>query len=298
MTSSTNDAPHGPQHSAHLAHHFASLDQQFESEKLGMWLFLMTEVLLFSGLFCGYAVYRSNHPEIFAYAHLYLSKPLGALNTLVLIFSSFTMASAVRAAQLGNTRWLVRLLTITLLCGFVFLGVKFIEYKAKWEEGLLTGQDYRPKEPPHGSAVPPDGSASSTAGASQPPANSQKPADPKALPKQGDFVVEHSTIPPAAVGDRSISKSWLSKTSPHHDVDWIGPEPNNVQIFFGIYFAMTGLHGIHVIAGMGAMVWVLRRARRGEFDATYYTPVDFTGLYWHLVDLVWIFLFPLLYLIA
>lgn len=84
-----------PQHPRHLAHHFESLDQQFESGKLGIWLFLTTEVLLFSGLFCGYAVYRANHPEIFVYAHLYLSKPLGTLNTLVLIFSSFTMASAV-----------------------------------------------------------------------------------------------------------------------------------------------------------------------------------------------------------
>ena len=122
--------------------------------KLGIWLFLTTEILLFSGLFCAYAVYRANHPEIFEYAHLYLSKPLGATNTLVLIFSSFTMASAVRAAQTGRQKALVRLLGVTLLCGFVFLGVKFVEYKAKWEEGLLTGRGYRPEAPPEGAGVP------------------------------------------------------------------------------------------------------------------------------------------------
>ena len=107
-----------PEHAEHLAHQFETPEQQFQSGKLGIWLFLGTEILLFSGLFCAYAVYRANHPEVFYYAHLYLSKPLGALNTMVLILSSFTMAAAVRAAQLGNTRWLVRLLAVTLVCGF------------------------------------------------------------------------------------------------------------------------------------------------------------------------------------
>jgi cytochrome c oxidase subunit 3 len=273
----------------HLAHHFATPQQQFESGKLGLWLFLTTEILLFSGLFCAYAVYRANHPEIFAYAHLYLSKNLGALNTVVLIFSSFTMAAGVRAAQLGNTRWLVRLLAVTLACGFLFLGVKFVEYKAKWEEGLLTGKAYRPEAPPHGAVVPEAGEKAKAAGAEVKPA-----VEPAAV---AGLQLEKSTIAPAAVGRRGLSEKWLQGKAAHPDGDWVGPEPDNVQLFFGIYFAMTGLHGVHVIGGMVAIGWVLARARRGEFGPKYFSPVDFTGLYWHLVDLVWIFLFPLLYLI-
>ena len=109
------------------------------------------------------------------------------------------------------------------------------------------------------------------------------------------LVTAWATIAPAAVGPQGISKRWLTKKPAPV---WRGPEPNNVQTFFGIYFAMTGLHGVHVLAGIGAITWILLRARRGEFSGEYFTPVDFTGLYWHLVDIIWIFLFPLLYLIA
>jgi cytochrome c oxidase subunit III len=274
-------------HDQHLAHHFDSPAQQFAAGKLGIWLFLTTEILLFSGLFCAYAVYRANHPEIFEYAHLYLSKALGATNTLVLIFSSFTMASAVRAAQLGRQKSLVALLAVTLLCGLVFLGIKFVEYKAKWEEGLLTGASYHPEAAPEGASLP-------TPSEGPPPA----PAKRDVRPLTGEMTVEQSKIGPAAAGPSDISPQWLERGSRHAPGHWTGPEPYNVQLFFGIYFAMTGLHGIHVIAGMGAIAWVLARARRGEFGPDYFSPVDFTGLYWHLVDLVWIFLFPLLYLIT
>ena len=181
----------------HLAHHFETPQQQFQSGKLGIWLFLGTEILLFSGLFCAYAVYRANHPEVFDYAHLYLSKPLGALNTMVLIFSSFTMASAVRAAQLGNTRWLVRLLAVTLVCGFVFLGVKFIEYKDKWEEGLLTGGGLSAEAPPPGAIVPKREAAPGRA--------------PSCEAASGGDQSSKSTIAPAAIGPPGISKQWLTK---------------------------------------------------------------------------------------
>jgi cytochrome c oxidase subunit 3 len=268
----------------HLAHHFATPRQQFESGKLGIWLFLATEILLFSGLFCAYAVFRANHPQVFAYAHLYLSKPLGALNTLILIFSSFTMAAAVRAAQLGATRWLVRLLAVTFVCAGAFLGVKFIEYKEKWENGLLTGAAYRPEAPPPGAVIPQP--------AAKPQAKAAKPA-----PVDG-LLIERSTIAPAAVGPAGISPQWLADKPAAPEGTWHGPEPNNVQVFFGIYFVMTGLHGIHVLGGMAVIAWILMRARRGEFGPQYFSPVDFTGLYWHLVDLIWIFLFPLLYLIT
>jgi len=281
-------SPH--EHPEHLAHHFESLQQQYDSGKLGIWLFLTTEILMFSGLFCGYAVLRSLHPEIFLYAHRYLSVELGALNTVVLIFSSFTMAWGVRAAQLGQTKLLVRLLTITLVCAFVFLGVKFVEYKNKWEENLLPGKFYHPEEPP------PGGEFLKLRGTDSQSVKNDKPADVKPQVTAG-AVGERSTIAPAAIGPTGLSEPWLE--GKHHGrQSWSGPEPDNVQLFFGIYFAMTGLHGVHVIGGMIVIAWLIGKARKGVFGPDHFAPVDFVGLYWHLVDLVWIFLFPLLYLIS
>ncbi len=282
------------EHPEHLAHHFESLQQQYDSGKLGIWLFLTTEILMFSGLFCGYAVLRALHPEILLFAHHYLSVPLGALNTAVLIFSSFTMAWGVRAAQLGQTRLLVRLLAITLACAGVFLGVKFIEYKNKWEEGLLPGKSYNPKGWPSGleeiKSPLADAPALDSAGK---PAGSKTPA---AFPPGS--VGERSQIAPAAIGPTGLSEQWLKGKSGGWVAKWLGPEPYNVQQFFGLYFVMTGLHGIHVIAGMLVIAWLIGKARRGEFGPDRFAAVDFVGLYWHLVDLVWIFLFPLLYLIS
>lgn len=229
-------------HDPHLQHHFSTPSQQAEAGKLGMWLFLATEILLFSGLFCAYAVYRANHPEVFVYAHRFLDSTLGGVNTLVLIFSSFTMAWAVRAAQIGAQKALQVLLAVTLACGFVFLGIKYVEYHHKWKEGLLWGKRYAPSAQAHDAA---------------------------------------RRVPAAAA----------------EDAHGAPVEPRNVHIFFGIYFAMTGLHGLHVIAGMAVLGWLLLRARRGAFGPRYFTPVDLGGLYWHLVDLIWIYLFPLLYLI-
>src|SRR4051794_19055275 len=122
MTTTAHDE-HGDRPSF-LAHHFDTPQQQFDSGKLGTWLFLTTEILLFSGLFCAYSVYRANHPEIFEFAHRYLDKWLGALNTIILIFSSFTMAWGVRAAQLGQKKLCVNLLAITIVCGAGFMVVK------------------------------------------------------------------------------------------------------------------------------------------------------------------------------
>ncbi len=235
---------HDHGHNPYLAHHFDTPEQQFDSGKLGMWLFLIQEVLFFSGLFCVYAIYRSNHPEIFVYAHKFLDVKLGALNTAVLICSSLTAAWAVRCAQLSNRRGLIINLTVTILCAFMFLGVKYMEYSHKWHDGLLWGHNYRP----HHAA----------------PAHT---GEEVAL--GGEAEGAHATL----------------------------EEPKNVQIFFGIYFAMTGLHGLHVIAGIIVFLWLLRRAIRGDFHSENFAAVDFAALYWHLVDLVWIYLFPLLYLI-
>jgi cytochrome c oxidase subunit 3 len=230
------------EHPAHLAHHFATAQQQFEAGKLGMWIFLLTEILLFGGLFCAYAVYRANHPEIFFYAEQFLDRRLGALNTGILITSSLTMAWAVRCAQCSQQRGLVLCLalTLTLACGF--LGVKYVEYKHKWQDGLLWAGQYKP--------------------------------DPQILP-EGE--------------GRRPSAELLSPLEQR--------ARKNAGLFFSIYFMMTGLHGIHVLAGMGAMTWLLVRAAKGAFGSRYFAPVDYVGLYWHLVDMIWIYLFPLLYLI-
>ena len=221
-----------------------------------MWLFLVTEVLLFGGLFCAYAVYRANHPEIFLFAHTLLDKTLGAINTGVLLFSSFTMAWSVRAAMLGQRRLLIGLLAVTLLCGFGFLGIKSIEYEHKWKHGLLWGEKF-------------DYTQFKAAGA-------------RGAGGQHDRRRSNSTMPRR------------SSTAHGHAPAEI---PRNVHIFFGIYFVMTGLHGLHVIAGMVVIGWLLVRAIRGDFGTKNYVAVDLGGLYWHLVDLIWIFLFPLLYLI-
>lgn len=257
-------------HSAegYVAHHFPDAKAQVEAGKLGMWIFLATEILLFGGLFCAYAVYRANHPEIFIYAHRYLDKVLGGINTAVLIFSSFTMAWAVRAAQLSQQKSLVRLLSVTILCGFVFLGIKYVEYEHKWKEGLLWGKRYQPVH-----------------------SQGETPKDvPPPKPLQWVNPEERSTLPPPAEPPRGLAP----RVREAHQA---GVVPENVQLFFSVYFLMTGLHGLHVIGGMVVLAWMLVRAGRGEFSAAYFTPVDLAGLYWHLVDLIWIYLFPLLYLI-
>ena len=261
-------------HDAHLAHHFDTPIQQLESGKLGMWIFLSTEILLFGGLFCAYAVYRSNHPEIFVYAHRFLDTRLGAINTVILIGSSFTMAWAVRCAQLGKQKALVVLLGVTILCACGFLGIKVVEYEHKWKDGLLWGKRYK-AQTEHGAHAP-----AAKAKGLLPPAAKVNPEVKSLIPLPAE--APHGLAAPghAARAARSAMEA-----------------PKNVQTFFSIYFLMTGLHGIHVIAGMVVLSWMLLRAIRGEFGPAYYTPVDLAGLYWHVVDLIWIYLFPLLYLI-
>lgn len=305
-------------HPPFLQHHFDTPQQQFDSGKLGMWIFLSTEVLFFGGLFVAYAVYRNHHPEIFLYAHQYLDKTLGGINTIVLICSSFTMAWAVRCAQMGKQRGLIVLLALTLLCAFGFLGIKYVEYQQKWKHGLLMGYYYHPREheTPHSESAAP-GHSGTESGNTAPPvpqtqasaptpsaASAAQPAavTPAAPTAQvitsatpaagaGGMAEERSNIPPAAVGPAGLAPE--SGDGGHETV----PKPANVHIFFGIYFAMTGLHGIHVLGGIVVIAWLLYRSLQGQFNTDYFTPVDFVGLYWHLVDLIWIYLFPLLYLI-
>jgi cytochrome c oxidase subunit 3 len=278
----THPDPHAGGQPRFLAHHFGSYGQQFDAGKLGMWIFLLTEILLFGGLFAAYAVYRANHPEIFIYGHRFLDKDLGALNTCVLIFSSLTMAWGVRCAQRGRRRGLITCLLLTLLCACTFLGVKYVEYRHKWREGLLWAAKYDPKEKAeHAAGVPPKRS---------PPARPERraavPPAPLKLERPAVTAVPPALLKPdrpALPADQTVAGQPIV--------------PEHVGIFFSFYFAMTGLHAIHVLAGMAAIGWVLRRAVRGDFNCRYFGPVDYVGLYWHLVDMVWIYLFPLLYLI-
>jgi cytochrome c oxidase subunit III len=232
---SVHDAPEGA-HDAHghhgpkwLAHHFDTPAQQFDAAKLGMWAFLAQELLFFSGLFVAYGVYRSWYPEMFKLASHQLNKEMGAFNTVVLLFSSFTAAMAVRSAQLGKQKATGNFILVTIACALGFLVVKYFEYAHKFHAGLLPGRYFHP----HAAHL------------------------------------EH--------GVTSL--------------------PDTASSFFSIYFMTTGVHGIHVLVGIGVMIWIWIRNQRGEFSKEFFTPVDIVALYWHLVDLVWIYLFPLLYLV-
>jgi cytochrome c oxidase subunit 3 len=288
-----------------LAPYFDTQSQQYESHKLGMWIFLVTEILMFGGLFCAYAIYRAKHPEIFLFADTLLDKNLGALNTIVLLFSSFTMAWSVRAAMLGQRRLLVVLLATTLLCAFGFLGVKGIEYTDKWKHGIFWGQNFDYEqvreyvatkksgghgshgEAAHGTAAP--GAAASGEGGAVGGAAAE-------IGQEAGEVAAEASPPPAGGEQVRQEMARAAAVTVDHGTE-PAQVPRNIHIFFGIYFVMTGLHGIHVIAGMVVLTWLLIRAIRGDFGVQNYTAVDLGGLYWHLVDLIWIFLFPLLYLI-
>jgi cytochrome c oxidase subunit III len=296
------DAGHG--HDAHghghgdpnLAHHFDTMDQQIESGKMGMWLFLATEVLLFAGLFCFYAVYRANHPEIFKYASQYLNMWMGGLNTLILLASSFTAAAAVTYAQRRDRQKLVICLVLTLVGALGFLVVKYFEYSHKFHAQILWGPRYAPTEPPSHAHHAEKHDAARPALVLNPTIDWTPAAAPgdEAVQAAGVSVVK---VAPNQVQLDKVVDGRLEAAAPPPKVAGQEAELRNVHIFFGVYFIMTGLHGLHVLFGMGAISWVLLRAMRGDFDGGYYLPVDLVALYWHLVDLIWIYLFPLLYLI-
>ena len=205
-----------------LQHHFESLSQQKEASSLGMWVFLVTEILFFGGFFLAYTVYRWAYSRGFAHASQHMNIVLGTVNTAVLIVSSLTMAMAVYSASTGRRRATLGFLGATLLLGLTFLGIKAVEYTEHIQHHLLPGPSFR----------------------------------------------------------------------------YPGPDAPAAQIFFSLYFGMTGLHAFHMIVGIGIVTALLVMTYRGRFSPGYYTPVEVSGLYWHFVDIVWIFLFPLLYLIG
>src|SRR5262245_29427311 len=211
-----------PENAVMPAHHFDDVEQQREASWLGMWVFLATEVMFFGGMFLGYTIYRMAYAQAFAGASNHLDIWLGTINTAVLICSSFTMALAVRAAQLGQPKAVILALVLAIALGVTFLAIKFTEYYAKFAEHLVPGGAFNYPEPFAAAA----------------------------------------------------------------------------QIFYSFYFAMTGMHALHMMIGVGLLAGLIIRTARGSFSAAYYTPVELVGLYWHFVDIVWIFLFPLLYLVG
>jgi cytochrome c oxidase subunit III len=281
-----------------LAHHFDNMQQQFEAGKLGMWLFLATEVLLFAGLFCAYTVYRYLHPEVFEHASGFLDTPLGATNTAVLLASSFSAALAVRAAQLKNRKLLVSMLIVTILGACGFLVIKYIEYKAKFHHHTLWGMEFDPRNESLEAHDKGRKKLEAIIEAAKPTADApllgDSLGDYKAPVPGSDLVAAANVAVPPTATAASVAKPDRAKAEAiaEHEA-----KVRNVHVFFGIYFCMTGLHGIHVVIGMIVLIWLLIRANRGDFDEGYYLPVDLGALYWHLVDLIWIFLFPLLYLI-
>jgi cytochrome c oxidase subunit 3 len=431
----TGDHGHAGEHGAHhgspfIQHHYDDAQHQFDSGKLGIWLFLAQEVLFFSALFVAYTLYRHHHPEIYSYAHKYLDVKYGAINTGVLIFSSLTAAWAVRCAQLGQRRGLILCIALTIGCACAFLGIKYIEYSHKVHEHILFGRYFDPcvssggrelltrnnncpgtkstvvwdygagtatagcfsdiDQDPHTEGVQADctvkeyGLTETARRVTQPrldadgkpvvgadgkpateevdkpeivehfarditekcanePLPGEEPAHPgpartskfpcwqpafqpavckkavgilvaygdeeerehvrikaecKPTPKPadaGDLLADKDR--PLQLGKPQIQPRHQLTVHEQHELEAAGPPPEHTSMFFTIYFAMTGLHGIHVLFGVGVFTWLLIRALKGQFTPDYFGPIDYAALYWHIVDLIWIFLFPLLYLI-
>lgn len=210
-------------HSPVLAHHFEDLEQQHETNVLGMWTFLLTEVMFFGGLFLSYIIMRTAYPDVFREASHHLDVVLGTVNTTVLLMSSLTMVLAVRATQLGRRKQIVMFILLTMLLGSIFLGIKGVEYYHKYEDHLIPGLN---------------------------------------------FMYEGEANPRVA------------------------------QMFFGLYFTMTGMHALHMIIGILVLAYFAVGAWRNRYPPEGYAPIEMMALYWHFVDIIWVFLFPLLYLIG
>ncbi len=394
-------------HPPFLAHHFDTPEQQFDSGKLGIWLFLVQEILFFSGMFCAYAIYRALRPEVFEGCSQFLNTQLGAVNTCVLLFSSLTMALGVRCAQVEDHKGLTRSLTATLCCAMIFLGVKAIEYSHKWGMGLLPpGFYFYNPDNPHPTVEQMEvllGDNASWAGffanglfyicipfalmlvgvfvwlvvsivrnnkfqadvakplflvclsffagvylgtllesgeseghagehladahaegESHAAAHAHEVEDAEQAVESGhelefvqanpagDAILELLATDPTNSGIQSNLDALSRQTAiagttivnnnqdvaePIAEVEQTVHSKRRAGVFFGIYYCMTGIHAIHIIGGIVVLVWLLVRAIRMDFNRHYFGPVDYVGLYWHLVNLVWIYLFPLLYLI-
>ncbi len=284
-------------HQPGLQHQFDDMGQQMDSVTLGMWVFLAQEIMFFGGLFTAYIVMRSQYPMAFAAGSNHLDAFWGGLNTLVLIVSSLTMALTVYYAQKGNRNMQVILIILTMIFGTVFLGVKAIEYTGKYNHGTIPVDGWNKiiKEGEHkeqASLRLPFETRAYAAGDVE-----KVHANP-----HGDFRIEDKDIELIKIAEKGGFLTESEKIGYYSDFSKkeISREKvrNKIRIFFWIYFVMTGLHGLHMIIGLGIMLWLLYKAWHSTYSSEYYSPVEIAGLYWHFVDIVWIFLFPLLYLLG
>ncbi len=231
-----HDAHEAHVHAPYLRHHFETVEQQREASSFGMWLFLLTEVMFFGGMFTAYLIYRNWYYPAFVVGSHQLSIVLGTINTAVLICSSFTMAMGVYSAEMKQRKALVGWLLATIVLGFVFLGIKADEYHEKWEKHHVPGLNFSIQEFTH-------------------------PTNPE---------------------EKALPADMAQKT----------------QVYFSLYFAMTGMHALHMVVGISILLVLVVRAWAGAYTQGHMTTIENFGLYWHFVDIVWIFLFPLLYLIS
>ena len=398
-------------HEPNVQHHYRDMSQQHDAAKLGIWLFLATEILLFGGLFCGYAVFRANHPDLFKWGGQFLDERYGAANTAVLLISSLTMAMAITYVQKEKRRLAMACLGITFVCAGIFMAIKSVEYEHKFHDHLLGGMafyetsdhgddmggDHAPATLAHGDVekgkglwnatcrschgasgegVPGQGTVLNSSAfvydhddaellefvkvgrpANAPdsilqlqmppkggnpmlkdpaildiiaylrtlmvpvaPANEEaeevheevavvvapvvEPEPEKAKPFLEEIQNEKWSVPfasqgPSGLAPESASEAQRMAVYERPKVPQLDEKrPANAHLFFGLYFLMTGLHGIHVLIGMVVLLWLMWRLQRGDFNKRYYSAVECGGLYWHVVDVIWIFLFPLWYLLA
>ena len=290
-------------HEPGLQHQFEDMGQQEESVSIGMWFFLAQEIMFFGGLFTVYLVFRSKFPMAFAAGSNHLDAFWGGLNTIVLIVSSLTMALTVYYAQKGNRNLQVILILLTMFFGTVFLGVKAIEYTDKFNHGLvpvtgLNKKTHAGEKVEHASTALPFETSVSAAEVVAGELEEHPYINPT-----GDFQWNYGTdlVSQAEKGGFLTEAERIGYFSRNAEggmsVD-LQKFTDKVRIFYWIYFVMTGLHALHMIVGLGLMTWLLWTAYRGYYSADYYMPVEMSGLYWHFVDIVWIFLFPLLYLLG
>lgn len=223
-------------HPSFLKHHFETISQQRESASFGMWVFLLTEIMFFGGMFCAYLIFRNWYHDAFVAGSNTLDITLGTTNTAVLIGSSFTMAMAVYSAQMRRKGQLMLCLLLTIVLGVVFLGIKGVEWHQKYVDHHIPGMGFSIQEFVH-------------------------PTNPKAVPLAPDMA-------------------------------------EKTQIYFSLYFLMTGMHALHMVIGVSLLFFLLWEASRGTYTSGHVMPIENFGLYWHFVDIIWIFLFPLLYLIS
>ncbi|HEY0072669.1 MAG TPA: cytochrome c oxidase subunit 3 [Abditibacteriaceae bacterium] len=276
-----HDDHHGP-----LMHHFDDMGQQRESITIGMWTFLMTEIMMFTGLFFCYAFFRWKFYDAFLLGSQQLNITLGTGNTFVLLASSMTMAMAVHAAQVGNRKSLVGWMIGTLIFGGAFLGIKAVEWTADYDEGLVpkyswdaTGQKWPTTHKAHTTSkeqkkegLVPKYSWDSTGQLWKTTHESDKAGKQQKVALREGEVYDYKH-------EKAVSS-------------------DHVKMYFMLYFCMTGLHAIHMVAGMIILGIMTVMALNGVFGNGNDQPIEIFGLYWHFVDIVWVFLFPLLYLIA